>query len=307
MKYYSTDVTSLNAMKNHTASIDGAATMTYNVGSTGVLTGTIPADQLSYAKANGILPILAVINSEGSGFSSAVAQSILTNTTYKQAFLNNLLNAALANGYGGVNIDFESVPYTLRAQYTSFISELKTLMSANGLKTTVAVPAKTSDSPTNSWSGAYDYTALGAIADKVCIMTYDEHGSWGAAGPVASYSWVNSVINFAVTVIPKEKILMGLAGYGYDWASTGNKALSLPQIDTLIATYGGTVTFDSVSKTPTYTYVVSGVNHVIWFENYQSIALKCDIVNTYNIGGVCMWRLGLENSAFWSAINAKFS
>lgn len=294
-------------MKNNKTSIDAVATMTYNVDSTGLLTGTIPTDQLSYAKTNGILPILAVINSEGSGFSSAVAQSILTNTTYRQAFLNNLLNAALANGYGGVNIDFESVPYTLRAQYTSLISELKTLMSANGLKTTVAVPAKTSDSPTNSWSGAYDYTALGAIADKVCIMTYDEHGSWGAAGPVASYNWVNSVINFAVTVIPKEKILMGLAGYGYDWASTGNKALSLTQIDSLIATYGGAVIFDSVSKTPTYTYVVSGITHTVWFENYQSIALKCDIANTYNIGGVCMWRLGLENTAFWSAVNAKFS
>lgn len=48
-------------------------------------------------------------------------------------------------------------------------------------------------------------------------MTYDEHYPGGSPGPIASIGWVNNVVKYATTVIPKEKIYLGLAAYGYDW------------------------------------------------------------------------------------------
>jgi spore germination protein YaaH len=44
-------------------------------------------------------------------------------------------------------------------------------------------------------------------------MTYDEHYPGGTAGPIASISWVENVVKYAITVIPREKIMLGVAAY----------------------------------------------------------------------------------------------
>ncbi len=304
VKNYSTDVTSYNSIVNNAKSIDQIATANYLTDSNGNITGAAPADQVGYANNNGIKPLVLISNN----FDSTIAQSILESSSKSQTFINNLINVIKANGYKGVNIDFESVPYTDRAYYSQFIANVKNALSPLGYLTTVSVPAKTSDSPTNSWNGAYDYAALGKTADEVIIMTYDEHGTWTAAGPVASIGWVTNVVNYAKTVIPTNRILLGLAAYGYDWSNAGNKALSLNQINNLIATYGGTVQWDTASESPYYVYTdANGTKHTIWFENYSSIGYKCDLVNQNNLLGVGIWRLGLEDPAYWNTLDTKFN
>lgn len=271
-------------------------------------TGTAPADQISYANSNGIKPFVLITNSDSSGFNSTIAKSILENPVNSQALINNLVNVIKTNGYKGVNIDFENVPYTDRTYYSQFVNSVKNTLSPLGYTTTISVPAETLDSPTNSWNGAFDYKALGQTADEIIIMSYDEHGPWSSPGPVASIRWVTNIVNYAKTVIPTNKILLGLAAYGYDWSSTGNKALSLIQINNIISTYGGTVQWDAVSQSPYYIYTdASRVQHTIWFENSYSIAFKLNLVNQNNLLGVGIWRLGFEDTAYWNTINTKFN
>ncbi|HEX2945885.1 MAG TPA: glycosyl hydrolase family 18 protein [Clostridia bacterium] len=304
VKNYSTDVTSYNSIVNNTKSIDQIATANYSTDGYGKISGTAPADQVGYANNSGIKPLILISNN----FDSSIAKSLLESSTNRQAFINNLVNVIGANGYKGVNIDLESVPYSDRAYYTQFIADIKNTLSPLGYLTTISVPAKTSDSATNSWSGAYDYAALGKTADEIVIMTYDEHGTWTSAGPVASLGWVTNVVNYAKSVIPASKILLGLAAYGYDWSSAGNKALSLNQIDNLVSTYGGSVQWDAASESPYYSYTdTNGAQHTIWFENSSSIGYKCDLANQNSLLGVGIWRLGLEDSAYWSMINSKFN
>lgn len=308
VKYYSTDVTSYNSMVNNKASIDQIATATFSADALGGISGTAPVDQVSYAVSNGIKPLALINNADANGFNKSIASSIVNNPAYKQSFINNMVNILKSNNYSGVNIDFENISYADRAAYTSFINDVKNALSPLGQLITISVPAKTVDSTSYSWTYAYDYQALGSLADKVILMTYDEHGPWCEPGPVASIGWVTNVVNYAKTVIPANKIMLGLAAYGYDWSAAGNKSLSLNKIDSLISTYGDSVQFDNTSQSPYYIYTdASGVVHTIWFENAQSIGYKLDLVNHNNLQGIAIWRLGLENSAFWGAINDKLS
>jgi spore germination protein YaaH len=139
-------------------------------------------------------------------------------------------------------------------------------------------------------------------------MTYDEHGSWGEPGPVASYPWVESVIKYALTTMPSSKILLGLPAYGYDWnttTNTGNKAVTWKSIPNLISTTGAVAQWDSVAQSPYFYYTDStGNNHTVWYENTQSITAKTKLVNTYNLGGIGMWRMGLEDVNFWTAVKS---
>jgi spore germination protein YaaH len=139
-------------------------------------------------------------------------------------------------------------------------------------------------------------------------MTYDEHWNGGNPGAIASINWVNSVIKYAVTSIPKQKILLGLAAYGYDWGvNVKTKAYSVNQAYNVAKLYGSSISFDDIAKVPHYSYVSDGVTHSVWFENSQSIGYKIDLVNSYDLGGVAIWSLAQTNSDYWNTINLKLN
>jgi spore germination protein YaaH len=302
--YYSGDTSSYNSMVANTSTIDEIATQNYNTDNLGNISGLIPTNQITYGNSNGIKTYAMLQNN----FDGNIAKSVLENQTNRQALENNLLNAIKANGYKGVNVDLEGVFYYDRSYYTAFVQELYNLLTPQGYSVTLSVPAKTSDSPTDSWSGAYDYTALSKYSDQIAIMTYDEHYPGGTAGPVASIGWVENVVKYAVTVIPKEKIMLGVAAYGYDWSASGTKAYGINGMNNLAATNNAIVKWDDVSKSPYFNYTdASGIAHSAWFENGQSVGYKLDLVNSYNLNGIAIWRLGLENTDYWTSIKTKFN
>ncbi|WP_406541056.1 glycosyl hydrolase family 18 protein [Clostridium ljungdahlii] len=304
--YYVGDSSSYNSIINHSQAIDSIATDTYIMDSTGNIKGLVPYNQVNYANDNKIKTYAMVSNS----FNADTAKGVLENSTNRQKLINNILQSLKANNYKGVNIDIENVYYYDRNYFTTFMTELYNTLNPQGFEVTIALPAKTSDSMWQSWIGAYDYAALAKVSDKIILMTYDEHWSGGAPGAIASIGWVQNVINYAITVIPRDKILLGLAAYAYDWPSNGAKAKSygISQAYNIASQKGAQVKWDSAAKSPYFNYTDSlGVYHTVYFENSTSISYKLDIVNNYDLGGVSIWRLGLENSDYWETISNKFN
>lgn len=302
--YYSGDSSSYNSMVSNTSTIDEIATDTYTADSVGNISGLVPTNQITYANNNGIKAFAMITNN----FDGAIAKSLLESSQNRTTLINNIVNALKLNGYKGVNIDLEGVYYYDRSYLTTFMNELYTALHPQGFYVTMAVPAKTSDSPTASWSGAYDYAALPNYSDQIVLMTYDEHYPGGTPGAIASIGWVENVIKYAVTAIPREKILLGTAAYGYDWTSSSTKAYGISGIYNLASTTGSTIKWDSVSQSPYFNYTDStGISHSVWFENAQSLNYKLDLVNSYNLSGIAIWRLGLENADYWTSIKTKFN
>ncbi|HGG0415884.1 chitinase [Clostridium botulinum] len=302
--YYSGDSSSYNSMANNSTVINEIATATYTTDGLGNITGSIPTNQINYANSNGIKTYAMI----GNNFDGNIAKTLLENPTNRQNLINNILTQLKANSYKGVNVDIEGIFYYDRSYYTTFLKELYSTLKPQGFTVTVSIPAKTYDSPTNTWSGAFDYVAIGNYVDQVALMTYDEHYPGGTPGPVASIAWVQNVVNYAVTVIPKEKILLGTAAYGYDWSVNGTKAYGINGIYNLASTYGAQIQWDSVSKCPYFKYTdVNGIQHEVWFENGASLNYKLDIVNNSGVAGIAIWRLGLENTDYWTSIKTKFN
>ncbi|HAN10020.1 MAG TPA: chitinase [Clostridiales bacterium] len=299
--YYSGDKSSYNSMVANKDAIDEIVTHTYTVDGSGNLTGIIPLEQIQYAKSNNIKVQASISNQ----FSGLVAKQLLESATNRATLINNILVEIGKYGYAGVNVDIEGVYAINREHMTTFMKELYETLNPKGYLVTIAVPAKTYDSTTDGWNGAFDYKSLNMYADQIVIMTYDEHYPGGTLGAIASYGWVKRVVEYAVTVIPKEKILLGVAAYGYDWSSSGTKSYSVSKAYEIATTYGATIIWDSVSQTPHYTYIDTlGVSHEVWFENSYSIPFKLNMVNDYGLLGVAIWRLGLEDAAYMSKISS---
>src|SRR5205814_7245047 len=113
-----------------------------------------------------------------------------------------------------------------RAALSTFVQQLSTALHEQGKLLTLAIPAKDRD-VTVGWAGAYDYAALGAAADLVTIMAYEYSGPFSGPGSVAPYDWVDRVLAFAGSQIPAQKLVLGVAWYGYDWNTTSGGARAL--------------------------------------------------------------------------------
>ncbi len=249
-----------------------------------------------HANGNKVVPLINKVSSN----------AVLTSAATRQAAVNNIYQMVISNGFDGVNIDFEGMPASTRAGLTAFMNALATKLHAAGLLVTMAVPAKWSaDDSTNDFAACFDYAALGRVVDYLVIMTYDQHAGWSGPGPVAGADWTDKVIRYATTVVPAKKILLGLAGYGYDWSPSGAAEITAKAAPTKAAAYGAPIVWDNTAQVPHFTYWQSSTRHDVWYENSYSVEFKVDQVNRYGLGGVALWALGQEDTRFWQVINGS--
>ncbi len=311
VKDYATHTSSFRALEKYHAKITDISTFSHKVQLDGSLTADhMPYETISLAKEKKIRSVLLIHNAGMGGFNKALGQEVLASPTARKRLIDAIYSEVKRYGYRGVEVDLEALPSVSRNDYTTLLRELKAKLGPEGLWITVAIPAKTADNPTDNWSGAYDYAAIGKIADRVLIMTYDQNWAGGTPGPVASIGWVEQVARFAASTMPKEKILLGIAAYGYDWPveGKGGKAVTTHQIKQYIAKYGGQIAWNDAAKSPYYRYKDDKKQErIVWFENAQSAQFKLELAKQYGFQGVGIWRLGQEDQEFWKGFAEKSS
>ncbi|MCL6634468.1 MAG: peptidoglycan-binding protein [Peptococcaceae bacterium] len=303
---YPGDRLSYDSLAGNSDFLDAIATFSFLTDGRGNLTGQPVSQGMDLAKSRKVKTLMLVHNYSG-GFDSGLAHTVLSVQENRVNLEKNILSSVKKHGFDGVNIDLEGLPAADRASYSALLAELKELFKPYGYLLTVSIPAKTGDDPAGGLSGAYDYRTIGSYADLVMLMTYDEHWFGGEPGPVASLPWVQQVLDYAVQTIPRDKILMGVAAYGYDWSAAGTRTVLWSRAGALAARYGGAGWDDWYSSPYLIYYDENGNRHEVWYENRFSLSLKLDLANSYNIGGIAVWRLGFEDDSFWQTVREKFS
>ena len=237
-------------------------------------------------------------------FEPQMTARLLKSPEGRQKAAANLVRLAKVYELDGINIDFEMVPATDRDKLTLFMKELSAQLKPQGYFVTLDVFPKQNES--NDVAYAYDYGALSKYVDKIMVMTYDQHGAWSGPGPIADSKWVEKNLLYALTHIPKEKLYLGIAAYGYDWSVKGVESLAYDQAMALAKRYQAAVQWDESAQTPHFRYTdEQGIAHQVWFENSESLKSKLDIVNRYDIAGIAIWKLGEEDPAYWQVMREK--
>lgn len=214
----------------------------------------------------------------------------------------------------GINIDIENVDETQRDQYTDFVTKLRQKIPLTK-EVSVAVAANPKGW-TDGWHGSYDYTNLAINSDYLMMMTYDEHWNGSVVGPVASISFVENSIKYALTKTTPDKIVIGLPFYGRIWSDGGlfkGEGITLDRISEMVSKYKGTITYDSSSQSVKAVFTIKPTDstttlngktltkgvYTIWYENETSIQAKMALITKYNLKGVGAWSLGQEPSTIW--------
>ncbi len=289
------DEASLSSFRKSLKSITWVSPTSSYIDKGGKFVGRVSRSVVELARANNILVIPLVANR---GFSREVAHEILTNQRIRDEVIGKLTSFVVDGGYDGINIDFEGVDPSDREALTEFMRLLSIKLHEHQKIVSIDVPAKTYDSK-DGWSGAYDYKALGRYCDYVVLMVYNYHWSGSSPGPISPLSWLRKVLNYATSTIPKEKIIVGIPFYGYDWSGGRGSGITFSEAINLAVSTGSKVYFDENSGE----YYFRAQGHEVWFQGAKSTDLRLNvIVNEYNITNIAAWRLGAEDPRTWEVI-----
>lgn len=250
-----------------------------------------------------IIPLLVVQNTTAAGFSKELAGKVLSSPAYRRNLVASLVNLATQRGYGGISIDLEFIPPPQREDFNTFLRELKAAMG--NLILHVNVHAKTEDIPTNPIIGAYDYKTIGEIADIVAVMTIDYGYPGGPPDPISPLWWIALVVRYSLTLIPREKLQIGLPLYGHDKVVSTNqyRALSVLDAQNLGISVGAVIQYDSAARSPWFRYWKGTEEHIVWFEDIRSYIEKYRLIDLYQLNGTTYWQLSLKAPQNWAYLN----
>lgn len=259
---------------------------------------------------NGVKTHLNVFLSDRS-----TAETILNSAENRTAAVNAIMEEVTVdyrqlgrNPYEGVTIDFESLSgSTLRNSFTAFLQELDTALTAEGKSLYVAVHPVTAD---GAYYDGYDYSAIGALADKVILMAYDYEAksisaevqqSGFTTTPVTPFDQVYYGLHvISNSIADRDKIVLGLSpSANVEWDLQNGVILNSRGIDNTYETIqsylqnGAAAAYSETYRNPYLTIQDGEVTKVIWYEDSRSIGDKIDLAQMFGIQGVSFWRLGL--------------
>jgi len=301
--YYPPDSASLESLRANIARLDIVAPHWLVVDATGRVRSEARPEAMGVLRAAHALVMPSAILAE-----AAAGDRILTDPAVRTAVIEGLVTAV--DPWDGLALDFEGLDPAHRSELTSFIHALGRALRGAGKHYAVALPAKTMESRTG-WSGAYDYARIASAADLYLVMAYGFRTSSSTApGSTAPLPWVDAAMRYAASEIAPDRLLLGVAFYGYDWnVSRGPPARALRYVDTrqLMDHLGLTALFDAGVASATFRYEASGESHEVWFEDARSLAAKLELVSRYGLRGAGAWRLGQEDPSAWTVWDRALS
>lgn len=160
---------------------------------------------------------------------------ILSNTKDRIALEDEIANLVKKNNFDGIDIDFEAKNRETINYFSMFLKGLYARMGQKWVYCTVEarmpldhryLPGQTI--PPDATDYANNYIAMNKYCDRIEIMAYDQGivdrklNAKRAApyAPVADPEWVEALVRLAAQTIDRNKLIIGIPTYGYEYKVT---------------------------------------------------------------------------------------
>lgn len=223
-------------------------------------------------------------------------------------------------GFTDLNIDIEQVGNaspSAKIKYTQFVKKVSEILKTKNDRTlSICVYASSFIKETN----LVDIKNVEPLVDKMIVMAYDYHfiGSNvtgavapGEGGGTISEFDVETSVRTGLTMVPSEKIILGIPLYGYEWETIRNvprsavipgtgMTISNRRAEELLAKCATcSAIFEETDKE---NYIIykndqTGNFHQAFFPGIKSTEYKIKLAKDYKIGGLALWALGYEGNS----------
>ncbi|HLP73773.1 MAG TPA: glycosyl hydrolase family 18 protein [Bacteroidales bacterium] len=224
--------------------------------------------------------------------------------------ISHYLKLCTENGYDGIDLDFESIPTEYQQRYTKFMRELSGQLHSKGKKLSICV---------GLWHGLFDKgdvdvfhqpDVIAETCDLVRVMGYDAYYSpMGNAAdgiaPTSTYPYNREAMQLLQKWIPKEKLILGLPGYGNDYDMTpggkGRQMTGKPRVQEGSQADYRWLWYEKMSL---YRYVNAndGKPHLYFAADARAISWQLRIVDDQKLAGIGFWHFDMVQPEVWSAV-----
>ena len=286
-----------------------------NVGDIVVSDGLIEPLLISNAHAAGVKVSISI--GGGDPVQARTFRKIAADPAIRATFVQNVYDFVSANGYDGVDIDWE-IPVNPKDTNNCIMlmQDLRNRFPAPYLLS-MAIP-----SDPRSWGSGFDVPTLAPLLDFINVMTYDFYGPWSAhaglnsplfqnpADPEQVGSLETSMDLFTnIYGVPPDKLNIGTAFYGYEFngaqrlwdacANCGSTTFTVnygTDIKPLINQQGWVRHRDAAARSPYLLYQgVGGQPGFLSYDDAQSTAAKVNyVMGKRGLGGVFTWSLDAD-------------
>jgi len=237
-------------------------------------------EAINTAYAENVVPMMSITNFTVTEKGENLAHVILANPQIQENLLTNIIRVMRDKRYRGLNIDFENVLPADRELYNQFPQKAVTRLHTEGFFASTALAPKISATQAGLLYEAHDYPAHGRIADFVILMTYEWGWRKGPPQAISPLNKIRQVLDYAVSVIPRDKIYFGFQLYARDWLLPhvqGQEAETFSMQEAILRAvrYGTVIQYDNVAQSPFFRYRDAQERMLeVWFEDARSAQAK---------------------------------
>lgn len=269
-------------------------------------------NRLIEAKQDGLTTSLTVFAGDEKKIDTLMSDPI----THAENLLADIMPIMKEYEFDDLNLDIESIKdasVSSQQQFTEFTRTLKKGMEMSQLGTLTVDITILSIFQTQR----INPKEVAEIADRIVLMAYDYHnpGSY-VAGPVSPlggggtnrFNDVKLSIQKALEFIPREKLLLGVPLYGYEWETLSSipgapvipgtgKTASDRRVQELLTDCAQCILGrDAFGNEPYVIYPDGNFYHQIFYTDALSIEKKHTLAKEMGIAGVAYWAMGYEGT-----------
>jgi spore germination protein len=289
----------------------------YRIAADGEIEGSDETEVIQIAREYGVAPVMSLSTLNYQGISDVEAvNSILYNEENLSRHINAILRILSEKGYYGLNISLENLNQENRPDYENYITRLSLRLKEEGFLLFVTLTPRIYVSSSEINYEKVDYTFLGQLSDYIIILSYAWGSFSGPPSPTTPAYLSRQFIEYAVTMIPAEKIINGISVIGYNWQSpyvigiTRANSLTTDAAIELAVLTGSTILFEENAQAPYYEYYTFDgnlqVGHIVWFSDARTINSLIGLVPEYGIQGAAIWNVMNYFAQMWLVINSQY-
>ncbi|MEO6848144.1 MAG: glycosyltransferase [Chthoniobacterales bacterium] len=255
-----------------------------------------------FAKSHGLgfFPILR--NLDGDVWMPEAVEGIINGPADRQQhFIADIIERLTKINADGVLIEWNEVDPEYRDHLTAFLAKFADALHEKHLEIWLSVPI-------GQELKLYDLDAISPSVDRFVATLYDQNSDRDEAGNLASQEWFDGWLSVLLDFGYPKQWIIGIGNFGYDWEEGQLPAETISFVDAMTRASRAGVTqcvTTAPAYSPHYRYEEEEKRHTVYFLDAVTFANQFSAALAKDVGGIALFRLGLEDPGVSKVLEAN--
>ncbi len=264
-----------------------------------------------------VIPLLVLTTLTPQGVPDIeTAYDILLNEEYQDNVINQFISIMHSKGYLGINLILDFLNENNQSLYHNLIQRISNRLQQENFKFFITINYDVRKEDGNILIEQVNYSNFSSYVDGMIFLKFVWGTNDNPPAPVSNISYLRALIEYVISQVSPDKIIVGKPILGYDWRlpfipnESYATSLTINSVLILANDAGAIIEFDEESQTPYFYYNEFGftypAQHVVWFIDARSIEVLNRLITDYLLNGSGVWNIMIYNQQLWTITNSTF-